>query len=169
MIYIISGEINQGKTRKIESLYRRQAQGAGFISRKILDGSTIQGYEIADLVTGQHKTLALKVDLLPEGWDETARCGIFSFSARAIAFAEAVVEEAILNGSAPIFIDEIGPLELKNQGFAPLLKKVLHTGKDLYFTARRSCVQDIRTFFQIDDYELIYLEEGEEEDSTAGR
>jgi nucleoside-triphosphatase THEP1 len=158
MIYIVSGGIDRGKTRKIESLYRRIGQGGGFVSRKIFDDTAFRGYEIVDLTTGRRLPLALKREMVPDNWDEAGRCGPFSFSLRAIAMAEKIVDDIIADGVEPVFIDEVGPLELQGQGFAPLLKKILDTDKEIYLTVRPTCLTPIVKHFGIKDYKLIQIE-----------
>lgn len=158
MIYIVSGEIDQGKTRKMEALYRRIGRGGGFVSRKIFDGTAFRGYEIVNLTTGRRLPLALKREMVPDNWDEAGRYGPFSFSLKAIAMAEKIVDDIIADGIEPVFIDEVGPLELQGQGFAPLLKKVLDTDKEIYLTVRQTCLIPIVRHFGIKDYRLIPTE-----------
>jgi nucleoside-triphosphatase THEP1 len=161
MIYIVSGEIDRGKTQKIESLYRQREQGGGFVSRKIFEGTALRGYEIVDLTTGRRLPLALKTEVLPDNWDEACRCGPFSFSLKAIAMAEKIVDGIIADSVEPVFIDEVGPLELRGRGFALLLKRVLDTDKEIYLTVRRTCLTPIVRSFNIRNYELIELEKSD--------
>lgn len=158
MIYIIAGEIDQGKTQQMISIYQRQQtkQGDGFVSKKIFpDNVDFTGYEIVRLRNNEKMPLAYRSQYVPPYYDEIYRCGPFHFSKAAVAFAEGIIDDIIARDIEPVFIDEIGPLELAGKGFAPLLEKILKTGKDVYITVRNHCVEDVLKKFNIREYELI--------------
>jgi nucleoside-triphosphatase THEP1 len=156
MIYVITGEINQGKTERILSIYHHK-KGDGIISRKILKNNIPYGYEIVRLSTNESMPLALKSDSTPSKWDEIYTVGSFSFSKKALILAESIIEEIIESETNPVFIDEIGPLELEGKGFFTILKKLLLTEKDIYITVRKSCLKDVIEAFKLESYEIIPL------------
>jgi len=158
MIHIISGGIDSGKTRKVLSLYNELKRGDGFVSRKVfLNPQEFTGYEIRRLSTGETLPLAFKEAHLPPGWDEIYRIGPFRFSRKAFDFADAVITEIIANHIEPVFIDEIGPLELSGKGFSPLVHRVLKAGKEVYLVVRTHCVADVLEKFNIEDYKPIIV------------
>ena len=162
MIYIISGAVNEGKTRKMASIYNKLKQGDGFLSKKIFAGpghKTFTGYEITRLATGQSMPLAYKAGHIPARWDELTTCGPYCFSKAAVAFAHRIIDDIIDRATGPVFIDEIGPLELTGKGFAPLFKKALQTREDIYVSVRNSCVAGVIEKFRIRDYEIIKVKE----------
>lgn len=140
------------------SIYTKLKQGDGFLSKKIFagpDDKTFTGYEITRLATGQSMPLAYKTGYIPGGWDEIYTCGPYCFSKAALEFAHGIIDELIDRGIAPVFIDEIGPLELRGKGFAPLFKKALDTREDIYVAVRNFCVSDVIEKFHIRDYQII--------------
>ncbi len=158
MIYIICGDIDQGKTREMINIYHQQPikQGDGFVSKKIFpDNAGFTGYEIVRLSNNETMPLAYLSQYVPPGFDEVYCCGPFHFSKAAVAFAETIIDDIMARDLNPVFIDEIGPLELMGNGFAPLLEKVLKIGKDVYIAVRNHCVEDVIKKFNIRDYELI--------------
>jgi nucleoside-triphosphatase THEP1 len=155
MIYIVIGKINSGKTQMMISLYNKEKKGDGFVSVKIFDEGEHIGYMITRLSTDEKMPLAMKTHTLPPKWDGTYRCGPYSFSKKALTFAEKIVEDSMFKGFAPIYLDEVGPLELGNRGFYRILKKVLQTGVPAYITVRDSCVKEVVKKFKIDQYEII--------------
>ncbi len=120
-----------------------------------IKGNNFIGYEIVRLATGERRMLAYKESAAPPGWDEIYRCGPYHFSQAALEFAGAIINDIIARGISPIFIDEIGPLELQDKGFAPLLEKALNTGLDVYITVRSPCLDEVIKKFNIGDYRLI--------------
>ena len=81
MVHIITGEIDEGKTRQMLSIYNQLNKGDGFVSKKIFTaGHHFTGYEIVRLSSGEKMPLAYKSEHVPDGWDEAYRCGPFCFS-----------------------------------------------------------------------------------------
>ncbi|MFC2146661.1 nucleoside-triphosphatase, partial [Acidobacteriota bacterium] len=127
MIYIITGGIDEGKTREIEAIYRQIKKGDGWISKKVFLNKEFAGYEIQRLSTNEKLPLAYKKEYVPPGWDEIYSIGPFLFSKQAFEFAGKIIDEIIEKNINPVFIDEIGPLELQGKGFYPMLEKILKT------------------------------------------
>ncbi len=169
MVTIVSGAINEGKTRKIISLYENSKQGDGVVSKKIFRtnlGSEeiiypaikFCGYDIMHLSTGKTMPLAYKHPFVPEQWDELYRCGPYLFSRSAFEFAWNILGHLIENGTSPLFIDEIGPLELEGKGFAPVLRRALESAIDVTFTTRKHCLEDVVKTFNINDFQIVGME-----------
>jgi nucleoside-triphosphatase THEP1 len=157
MIYIITGGIDEGKTREVEAIYRQMKKGDGWISRKVFLNEEFAGYEILRLSTKEKLPLAYKKEYVPPGWDEIYTIGPFCFSKQAFDFAGKIIDEIIEKNIEPVFIDEIGPLELQGKGFCPMLGKILKTQKDIYIVVRSHCVDDVVNRFEIKNYEIIKI------------
>jgi nucleoside-triphosphatase THEP1 len=157
MVFIITGGIDEGKTRKIQAIYRQMKKGDGWVSRKIFLNEEFVGYEIVKLSTGEKLPLAYKKENVPPGWDEIYSIGPFSFSKRAFEFAGKIIDEIIKKNINPVFIDEIGPLELQGKGFCPMLGKILKTQKDIYIVVRSHCVEDVIKRFNIQGYKILTI------------
>lgn len=157
---MITGEINEGKTGEMISIYQDQykKKGDGFISKKIfIDDRNFSGYEIVRLSTNEKIPLAYHSQYVPPSCDEIYTCGPFHFSKAAIIFAENIIDDIIARNIEPVFIDEIGPLELGDKGFASLLIKTLKTRKDVYITVRNHCIEDVVKKFNIHEHQLIKI------------
>ncbi|MCK4526911.1 hypothetical protein KAW18_06035 [candidate division WOR-3 bacterium] len=158
MVFLIVGNVNQGKTERIESLYRRTRKGDGFITKKMFKGGEFQGYEIMRLSSRESVPFAYLINFVPIGWDGTIRQGWFSFSDSAFLFAEKIIDEIIEKGIEPVYIDEVGPLELeKKKGFYSIVKKVLDTRMDIYITVRESLKDKFRKVFNIEEFKVMRL------------
>ena len=143
MIFLVTGEINEGKTSYMRSLYEKRG-GDGFVSVKVFDKNNFQGYDLVRLRTGESTPFARKDDAIPGDWDEIYRFGMFSFSGHAFTVADRIIAEIIKDGTEPIFIDEVGPLEIVEQkGFYELLKRVLKLNRDVYISIRNELVSEL--------------------------
>jgi len=54
-------------------------------------------------------------------------------------------------------IDEIGPLELNNEGWAKQLKLLLNTDKEIFITVRTALVQRVISFFDLKNFMVINI------------
>ncbi len=151
MIFLVTGEVNEGKTSYMHSLYRELGKGDGFICPKVFSNDKFIGYDIRRLTSDETRPFAYPVDSLPAGWDEHCRFGNFSFSAIALRFAEDIIDELIENATEPVIIDEVGPLETQNHdGFYNIIKKLLKTDLGVFISIRRSMSDSFEIAFGIE-------------------
>ncbi len=158
MIKIITGDIGSGKTSKIESIYT-DVGGDGFITRKIFYNNKNIGQRIYRLTSGKNLIFALKTDFLHRVWDEECRFFNYSFSKTGLDFARKIITESMEYRFNPIFIDEIGPLEIYlESGLFYIFKKLISAPlNDLYISVRTDCLNDFIIKFEISDYSVTVL------------
>ncbi|MBU4445130.1 MAG: hypothetical protein L6422_04135 [Candidatus Marinimicrobia bacterium] len=155
MVNIITGNVNQGKTSYMCSLYEKRG-GDGFICVKVFNKNNFHGYDLVRLTTGESTPFARKNDAISGDWDEMYRFGIFSFSGHAFTAADRIIAEIIKDGTEPIFIDEVGPLEIVEQkGFYELLKRVLKLNREVYISIRNELVSELIKDFKINEPRII--------------
>ncbi len=159
MFYIITGKINQGKTTRILSIFAEKRAGDGFITPKLFEEGVFRGYSMVRLSSGESMPFIMLDGQEPANWKNATSYGKFVFSEQALAFAASIVDEIIKNGTSPVFIDEIGPLELAERGFYRAFEKIIATGRDVYVTIRESCVEDMIQKFNLTEYEMMPLTE----------
>ncbi len=157
MVVIIAGEIDAGKTTKLLEIYETIKSGDGIIAKKVFTAGTFTGYELVRLTTGEKKLFAVLKENLPDEWEEVFSHRRFSFSKKAFEFAEHTFEQILAEKITPIFIDEIGPLELSGKGFDEIFKKLLEANRKIYAAIRTDCVKSVIEKYAIKDYEVIEL------------
>jgi len=155
MVHIIKGDRDSGKTMTIRALYQNLRRGDGIISEKSFRGSVCVGYDLVHLSADTRQPLALQRHMLPPRWNESDTWGKFSFSQDAFLCADTIMETILKKGTGPLFIDEIGPLELNGRGFHNILRRTLASGREMYVTARSHLVHRILTCFGIGDYRIM--------------
>ncbi len=155
MVYIISGPVNSGKTTGMISLYGKTGFGDGIVSVKKCNFHGVYGYDCTRLSTGETRPMARLKNLLPVNWDELYLFGPYSFSLAGFQFAKDSIEDILGKNQSPVFIDEAGPLELREMGHFNSIRKVLNSGLDLYLVVRSGLVDDVARFFGISDYRLL--------------
>ena len=159
MIYIVRGEINAGKTSWMADDYRQQKAADGFVCKKVFADAQHIGYDLEHLSTGKRCRFIRKPGFLPEDWHEVAfLAGRYSFCSEGFVFAGKIAETALANGCCRFYIDEIGPLELMQQGFYHLLVRLLRNQQPDLVIAVRSClVEDVKKLFNIGEAAQINI------------
>ncbi len=157
MIVIITGKIDSGKTSRLLSVYNESKAGDGFVIKKVYEHNNNIGQDIVRLSTGDNKPFSLKKSLVPRHWDEVYSYGPYSFSVQGFLFANSIITDAIQMSYEPLYIDEIGPLELQEKGFSDILLLALASKKNLYITVRDTCLQAVIRKFDIHQFEVINI------------
>ncbi|HEX9059070.1 MAG TPA: nucleoside-triphosphatase [Clostridia bacterium] len=155
MVHIVTGSINSGKTTKLLSLYKELKRGDGFILPKIYIDGSFRGQQIIRLSNGTGKPFSFKMGYIPPLWDEKYSYDVYSFSMEGLDFAFDTIENIIDNSINPVFMDEIGPLELQEKGFYHPLAEVLSKSLSLYISVRETHLKSVIDKFRIENYEIL--------------
>ena len=155
MVHIITGEINSGKTSRLVKLYGEINRGDGFFCRKNYVANQYAGQMIVRLTTGESTCFTYKQKFIPPGWDEGYIYEDYSFSRTGLLFAKRIAMEIVYRNIQPVFIDEIGPLELMGSGFHKILEQFLYLETNLYLVIRASCLMEVINKYHIATFNII--------------
>lgn len=155
MINIITGSINSGKTSKLIDIFHSLRKGDGFYNRKVYIDDYYIGQEIVLISNGESSRWSTR-GIKPQKWQEAFSYETYSFSREGLEFAENIIASIINLDIEPIYIDEIGPLELQEKGFHKLFKSCLEAKKEVYVVIRESCVEAVIKKYNIENYRIIY-------------
>jgi nucleoside-triphosphatase THEP1 len=150
MVNIITGSINSGKTSRIIKLYETMGKGDGFVSVKNMYGNKVHSYEIMQLSNKEKQLFILREDYLTKDWCELYKLGPYSFSLSVFKHIEDTINRLIVSKVTPIYLDEVGRLELENKCFHRILVELLESQCELYITVRKEYLDRL-----IDKYNLI--------------
>ncbi len=154
-VHIVTGEINSGKTARLLSIYRKLGVGDGFINAKIYREQHFIGQQIIRLSTGESEIFSTISEFTSPDWDEVYKYGSFSFSGKGQAFALNTMTDIITQGINPVFIDEIGPLELQKKGSYDIFRMLLCAKKEIYAVIRKGCIGSIVKEYGITGFDII--------------
>ncbi len=157
MITIITGSINSGKTTKLLELYERTHEGDGLILSKVFKNGQNIGQMIRKLSTGDQIPFSIRKQYISDEWDEIYSYKDYSFSKRGLEYASLIINEISEKHITPVFLDEIGPLELEEKGFSSLLTGLLGREAPLYLTIRESLLTQVINHFHMEAYEILNL------------
>lgn len=156
MVNIVTGRINSGKTSKLLKLYDDLQKGDGFVSIKNMENDKVLSYDVMQLSNRQKQLLVLREDYLTDDWYEYCRIGPYSFSKNTIHFVERKLRELMKEKVSPIFLDEIGPLELEGKCFHRIFSELLQEGCELYITVREDSIYEVINKYHI-SHERVHL------------
>lgn len=148
-IVLVTGKVNSGKTTLMKKLVEQESLKGNFPTGVIAcsvfkDGGKI-GFNAIDLSTGNSKPLARvsnEINEIKYGFS----VGRFIFSNKSFDFAKKTLLKFKPNGV--VFLDEVGPLELKGKGYAECLKKLLDSEINrFYISVRNECLAKVRQKF----------------------
>lgn len=150
-IIILTGEIQSGKTSKLLAWCRDRKDVYGILT-PVIEGSRFF-YDI-------HSREQFQMEAGYE--DEALAVGRFRFSKSGFEKAMAALNGSI-HKSGWLVVDEIGPLELRGEGFSGVVRNVVNEriGKTL-FVVRKALVDDVIRYFQLDRFHLTIIDAHED-------
>lgn len=149
MIRIITGALDSGKTTYMKDLYDTNRKGDGILSLKHFENKDLTGYDLLHLRSGRQLPFIRLRENLPIDWREKYATGKYSFSAKAFHLAEEILR---IRSTAPVYIDEIGPLEIfQKEGFYAILKELINKDNELFLSVRNSLLDEMTEVFSINN------------------
>lgn len=161
MITIITGSRGIGKTtlllKLIEELKNKRTHPSGIMTPAVYNKDNNKvGFYALNVANGEQWELG-RSDKLLSG----PSYGSFSFSETGFIRANEIIEKVLTEGSADVFLDEIGPLELeKGYGFYPILSLIssFNLNRDLYLVIRPELTDDfVSRFISEKEYKIIEI------------
>ena len=143
---LLVGGIEAGKTAtglQLLSLLRQSGiHVGGFLAPRVLEGDETVGYSLIDLASNTtHPFAGLGPDGVP--------AGRFFLSEEGLALADRAVTSAL--GQTPVvFIDEVGKLELRGEGHAASVRRVLASDALPVLLVRDELTDEVIEAFEID-------------------
>ena len=161
MVKIITGKVNAGKTTTLLKTYRLDRKGDGFAAIKKMNGNEVYGYNMLHLSNDNIIPWMVHQKYFLRDFTKTGKFGPFYLNLDLLAMLESIIDELIVQRISPIYLDEVGVLEINGGGYHNILKKLLSSGLDLVITVRDDLVKPVASHFDIKDYELVQVQ-GEE-------
>ena len=163
---ILTGKRGSGKSTMVLNLASElQAESfsvAGIAAREVIEEEKRTGYSLRDLSTGEEVPYATRT-----GESHQDNPIPFTFSKAGYEFGNMVLKKPIALESDLLILDEMGPLELKGEGWAVTFSKILQIrlGPTL-IVVRPSLVESIIHQYHLENHVLIDIEKESREEVT---
>jgi nucleoside-triphosphatase THEP1 len=155
MLHIVTGDLDSGKSRFLMEHHKNRHQGDGVIALKILDGEGIVGYDAYFIGRDLSVPLMRHQDALPENFPRKERIGPFYYDPKTFILMNAYLIDLIQKKTNPIYIDEIGRLELDGRGLDRVMKYGFHPDADVYLVIRDELLHTIINHYHLKPDEII--------------
>jgi nucleoside-triphosphatase THEP1 len=155
MVKIVTGKINDFKTTKALHLYLKDKQGDGFLSVKHMKDHLVISYDALRLSTQEKRKWIINQKNSTETFFKMMSYGPYLFNLDTKEWIEKSILEMILYDVSPIYLDEIGQLELNGFGYDQILKKLLINKRDLILVIREDLIEKVIRHYEIKAYEII--------------
>lgn len=155
MIHIVTGKMNSGKSTELGAIYQKRCDGDGFISVKRMHYDKVHGYEIMKLSNKEFRPLVIREEFSHQNMEVACQIGPYLFLKETLQYVEDEIENMIQNETSPIYLDEIGQLELYDQCFDSIFKKMVESDLDIYITVREDLVDKVVEKYHIHEYDII--------------
>lgn len=152
---IVIGKINDNKTTTMLELYKKRGTGDGFVSIKHMIQDTVHSYDAMQLSTHEQR-LFIKRDIFYDNdFRVCCKLGPYYFSDETMAWIKETMLTLAQRGVTPLYLDEIGVLELDNKGFHDVLKTLVSMNVDLVLSVREDLVDKIIKHYNLNDVTVI--------------
>ena len=151
MVHIITGKINSGKSTTINSIFNKSNLGDGFVSVKRMVGDKVHGYEIMKLSDKSMKLLVIRDEFYQNNYHISCQIGPYLFLQETLDYVEKEIRQMIQQGTTPIYLDEIGQLELYEQCFHTIFKEIIQSNTDCHITVREDLVEEVIRKYELNE------------------
>lgn len=166
-IIIISGTIGEGKTTQIRKLVEEfKAQGipvAGIVSPRVMSQSETTGYDIIDIATDDREQF-LRVTT----HQELDKVGRYSILPEGMKTGKDALKQLRSKNYKFVVVDEVGRLELDNEGWAPDINDLVdHSASNLIFAVRDIFTEQVIRKWNFQNYRIFPVSESQHRDILA--
>ncbi len=158
-VFILTGKINQGKTSYTGQIVTRLKEKGitvkGFLTMGNTNDSHRNAYFIKDIETGE------QTDLCSTRADrQKPNFGRFYFEEKGIQEGCKLIEQCMEAPTDLIIIDELGPMEINDRGWAPAIEKVVESnGLAQFWVVRERLIKPMMRKWNVGDVFVFRLEE----------
>ena len=146
-VTIFTGEINSGKSSNIFNYFQKEQKGDGWISEKIFENQEHIGYNILRLSTNESVTFIRDRNHTDTNWKSILERGNWNFSEEGFNISQKWGEEILSQNTSPIYIDEIGKIELDGLLFRAFLEKCITAKREIILGVRDVFVEEVLEIF----------------------
>jgi len=115
----------------------------------------VYGYNLQRLSTGEEIPFVIRDIYLDENSKIIYQLGPYLFYESAFIYLDKIIDEFIKNKISPVYLDEIGVLELNGQGFDQVINRLIEAGIDLCLVVRNDLLDQVCERYGFKEVEII--------------
>lgn len=150
MIYLLTGPVRSGKTTALIEWSKNRNDVYGILTPDVNGKRVFMNAETKE-----------QFPMEATGSEETIHVGRFTFSKRNFELAINIILHRI-DKDGWLVIDEAGPLELRGEGFTPVLKEVFKKRRNkILLVVREGLAGQVRNCFELQAEEVSFINASE--------
>jgi len=158
-IFIITGSVGEGKTTQIqkivETLKNQNISTGGILSPRIIKNGITTGYDVVDIMTNERSTFLRKTSN-----EKLPQIGRYSILPEGIQKGCNALKKSLNN--KVVVIDEVGRLELNNEGWAENIISLLNgTKRNLILSVRDKFMEEVIEKWDLKDYTILNVSDND--------
>ena len=158
-VFILTGSIGQGKTTFIQNIVKNfQSKGitvGGIYSPRVMQDKTTIGYDIIDINTNEREVFLRQSSL-----DNRIKIGRFNIHLQGLQKGIKTLKSSIDTNTQIVIIDEVGKLELDNNGWASGIDELIKNAQNhLLLVIRDRYIEQIIDKWEINNYQVFDIKE----------
>jgi len=157
-VCILTGPIGEGKTTLLtllaESLKKKGIAAGGILSPSVVENGQRVGYDLVNVADGTRERFSRISDL--PGW---VKVGKFTLFEAGFHFGKQALDPQHNLNSEVVFVDEIGPWELQEEGWAESVQGLLKAGKPMVWVVRETLANEVVAEWNLTDYQVFRVSE----------
>lgn len=158
-VILLTGHVQEGKTGFLEALITRLTDEgialSGILSPAVHDGTRHIGYDLVDLGSGERQPLSRI-----SGTSDQPRVGPYFFSNDGLELGQRALSPEETAISDLVVVDEVGPWELRDQGWAGCLYRLTtETRQPMIWVVRESIIDQVIDHWGLKDSLVIPVSE----------
>jgi len=164
IVFVITGKRGTGKTTSareiIKKLQDRGYKISGLLQPEYISDGKRSGFFVEDITSGKRMLLCVRDTSTLHRTPE-----LFTFNDEAFAFGKSALSVPGVQQADIVIIDEIGPLELENNGWADAITNLrAEWGGPMIWVVREKMIDEVLNKWSIDDhvvFDINYINSGE--------
>ncbi|MBU1143808.1 MAG: hypothetical protein KKH92_09235 [Firmicutes bacterium] len=157
MNIIFTGKINEGKTTALKNHYEKNQLGDGFISVKKMINDRVHSYISTRLSTKEEKVILVHEQFFSKDFLVAGKIGPYIINLLTLETIEKSIMKMIASQVEPIYLDEIGVLELKGYGYDYIFRKMIQSKLAFIISVREDLVDEVISKYQLKDVQTIHI------------
>ncbi|MGC9375155.1 MAG: nucleoside-triphosphatase [Bacteroidales bacterium] len=158
-VFIVTGSIGQGKTTFIQKIIKNfQSKGitlGGIYSPRVMQGKSTVGYDIIDINTNEREAF-----LRQNFTKNNLKIGRFNINLQGLQKGINTIKESSNPNIQIVIIDEVGMLELENNGWAKNIEELIRNSQNhVLLVIRDSFVEQAIEKWKIKNYLVFDIQE----------
>lgn len=159
MITIIAGQLNEGKTSTLLKMYNTSKQGDGFACIKVIENNLHTKYNFYRLSNHEEIPFMVKLEYLNDKTYYNQTFKNYAYCDKALNKVKDVIEELIKNKIEPIYLDEVGLLEITGFGHDETLRLLLDSHLDIIITVRDKFIDKVISNYHLNNYRIVGVQD----------